>query len=96
MYKTHAFTPSYTHLFVTDLPMYNTDTLINRLKQHYTCKRLAHTYTHRLYLAHKKEKDFMLGMALYKLKHFKNETLIYNQQSRQIPSEYQTVVVHQS
>lgn len=57
---------------------------------------MAHTCTHRLYLAHKKEEDFMPGMALYKLKHFKNETLIYNQQSTQIPSEHQTVVVRQS
>lgn len=67
MYTTHTFTLSYTHVSVTDLPMYYTDTMINRLK---------HTCTHRLYLAHKKEEDFMLGMAVYKLKHFKNETLI--------------------
>lgn len=33
MYTTHTFTPSYTRVSVTDLPMYYTDTMINRLKQ---------------------------------------------------------------
>lgn len=45
MYTTHTFTLSYTHVSVTDLPMYYTDTMINRLKQDLIKKIGTHMYT---------------------------------------------------